>query len=294
MTIQCWLPGGLYDQAGRRYRVAELAELSGSAELLLSDHATQDIAGLTTLLLSCVLRRVGELRVDDDGQAATTLVRNLSIADRLFLLVKLRAATVGDYIQATILCPQPACHAKIDIDFRTDDIPVKEAAADGPLYTVDLAARRVVFRLPNGADQEALAPILAVDAPHAATLLLQRCIQQLGASEEPPTAADIAQLSAAEQSAIEEAMAAVAPQVVLMMEGDCPECGQPFALPFDLAGHLLWELRTTADQIYREIHYLAYHYHWSERELLAMSKAKRRKYIQVLAAEIERSNHATR
>jgi hypothetical protein len=46
------------------------------------------------------------------------------------------------------------------------------------------------------------------------------------------------------------------------------------------------------DLLYREVHYLAYHYHWSEQEIMSMSQAKRRQYIAVLAEEIEKLNDA--
>jgi len=308
--IRCWLPGGLFDGAGARQRAAKLTELNGRVERRLSEQATSAIPTLTTVLLSQVLRRIGSVTVGDPGQTAVALARSLLVADRHYLLLKLREATVGDRIQITIACPQPTCQAKIDIDFSTSEIPVKEGDPTGPLYSMllsPLAAQgsgladgesenecAIRFRLPTGADQEILAPIVAVDEARAATMLLQRCIQRIGTRTGPPTNADIAQLAPLAQSEIELAMEAAAPQVALTMEGACPECGQAFALPFDLAGYFLQELRRGADLLYREVHYLAYHYHWSERAILAMPKAKRRKYIEVLADEIERINDAIR
>ncbi len=310
--LRCQLPGGLFDTAGVRQREAELAELNGRAELLLSEQTMSDLPTLTTLLLSQVLRRINSLTVENHDQTAVALARSLLVADRHYLLLKLREATVGDHIQLTIVCPQPTCQAKIDIDFRTSEIPVKEGDPAGPCYSIllsplaaqesrliqaeaaDLHARQILFRLPNGADQEALAPILAVDEAQAAHLLLQRCIQRIGTHAGPPTSAEIAQLSPQAQTEIELAMEAAAPQVALTMEGECPECGQAFVRPFDLASHFLQELCRGADLLYREVHYLAYHYHWSEREIMEMPKAKRRKYIRVLADEIERINDAIR
>ena len=91
---------------------------------------------------------------------------------------------------------------------------------------------------------------------------------------------------------IEQHMEAVAPQVELTMEGECPECDHEFAVPFDLESFFFSELRTSLDLLYREVHYLAYHYHWSEREIMEMPRQRRRMYIQVLAEEIERLNDA--
>jgi len=91
---------------------------------------------------------------------------------------------------------------------------------------------------------------------------------------------------------IERRMEVVAPQVDLTMEGDCPECEREFGLNFDLHEFFFGELRTSLDLLYRQVHYLAFHYHWSEREIMEMSKEKRHKYIEVLAEEIERLNDA--
>ena len=57
---------------------------------------------------------------------------------------------------------------------------------------------------------------------------------------------------------------------------------------FDPQAFLFVELRLSRDLLYREVHYLAYHYHWSEREIMAMPRDKRRRYIAVLADELEK------
>jgi hypothetical protein len=83
----------------------------------------------------------------------------------------------------------------------------------------------------------------------------------------------------------------VAPRVELTMEAQCPECGREFAVPFDPQEFFFGELRTSRDLLYREVHYLAYHYHWGEQEIMAMPRDKRRRYIAVLADELEKLNH---
>ena len=122
-------------------------------------------------------------------------------------------------------------------------------------------------------------------------MLLARCIRRIGRTENPGYEA-VRRLSPTARMEIERQMEMVAPQVELTMEGDCPECGREFAIPFDLQRFFFSELRTGQDLLYREVHYLAYHYHWSEREIMEMPRQKRRKYIEVLADEIERLNDA--
>jgi hypothetical protein len=98
-------------------------------------------------------------------------MRRLLVADRQYLLLKLREITFGDQVQATVGCAWADCGRKVDIDFSLQDIPVKESRVKGPLYTMQLSPeatfkgddgegyRAITFRLPNGEDQEALSPL---------------------------------------------------------------------------------------------------------------------------------------
>ena len=63
------------------------------------------------------------------------------------------------------------------------------------------------------------------------------------------------------------------------------KCGRTFLVPFDVHRFFFGDLRTDQELLYREVHYLAYHYHWSEREIMEMPRDKRRTYIDVLADE---------
>lgn len=288
--ISCSLPGGLVDEAGRIHRQVELAPLRGQDELFLADRSGQERNRLASALLSRCVQQIGAIKPVSE---ATT--RNLLVADRQYLLLKLREATFGDQVQATIICPDTDCNHKVDIDFSTEDIPVKESKDKGPLYQMQLPAEAdqvIVFRLPNGGDQEMISPLLQNEV-EAAVSLLGRCVQRIG-DKDNPGADGISQLSPEALMAIERQMEWLAPAVELTMTGDCPECGTAFAIPFDLTGFFFSELRTNRNLLFREVHFLAFHYHWSEREIMEMSRNKRRKYIEILTEEIERINDGIR
>ena len=70
----------------------------------------------------------------------------------------------------------------------------------------------------------------------------------------------------------------------------CAECGRLITAPFDIHRFFFGELRADAALLYQEVHYLAFHYHWSEREIMAMTRDKRHTYIDVLADAIEGLN----
>jgi hypothetical protein len=292
------LPGGYVDGDCELLREVELAPLSGrDEELIAAQQPMANPALLTVLLSRCVLR-LGPVRpVSED------LARRLLVADRQFLLLKLRQMTFGDHVQAAVQCPWEACRKKVDIDFSLHDIPVRESAEKGPLYTKELSPesvfsiehgeqyREVVFRLPNGEDQEAISHRVEENEAKALALLLARCICRLGPLQDPgPEVID--RLSSLARAEIERQMEVAAPHVDFTLAARCPECDREFTVPFDLQEFFLAECQTSRELLYREVHYLAYHYHWSEQEILALTREKRRKYIAILAEEQRRVSHA--
>jgi hypothetical protein len=290
----CQLPGGYVDSEKCIHKQAELRPLTGREEELLATTSTAlPSAALVTRVLSrCVLR------IGDMSPVTETVVRDLLIGDRQYLLLQLRALTFGEQIQATLACPWPDCGKRVDIDFSLTAIPVKTVEVQSLSYTITLpseneeadAERRVQFRLPNGGDQETVSPLLAQNEAEALTVLLHRCIQSV--DQQPPSLELIRNLSSSARLAIEQQMETLAPGIELTMETQCPECGREFTAPFDLQDFFFGEFRTSLDLLRREIHYLAFHYHWSENDILSMTRDKRRSYIEILAAEIEKMNDA--
>jgi hypothetical protein len=292
------LPGGYVDADCELLREVELAPLSGrDEELIAALQPSANPAVLTVLLSRCVLR-LGPVRpVSED------LARRLLVVDRQFLLLKLRQLTFGDHVQATVQCPWEACQKKVDIDFSLHDIPVRESEEKGPLYSRKLSLeaafgnehgelyREVVFRLPNGEDQETISHMVEENEAEALALLLARCIRRLGPLHDPGPEV-IHRLSPLARAEIERHMEMAAPHVDLTLAAHCPECNREFTVPFDLQGFFLGECKTSRDFLYREVHYLAYHYHWTEHEIMALPREKRRKYIALLAEELGRVSHA--
>jgi hypothetical protein len=297
MHTTCVLPGGLWDASGGLHRDAELTALTGHEEELLADRRAPTAAQVTAVLSRCV-RRIGPLQPVTEAHA-----RELLVGDRQYLLMKLRALTFGDKVQASTRCAWPECGEAVDIDFLISDVPIKEGRMQARLQRLELApavaadsgfdgaALPVDFRLPTGADQEAVSPLLGQNEAAAATLLLSRCIERIGGA--PATLERVQRLSPAARSDIERAMERWAPGVELTMEAKCPRCGRTFDVPFDVQDFLLGEARGSRDLLMREIHYLAYHYHWSERDILEMPRERRRRYIEILSDEMERMSDAT-
>jgi hypothetical protein len=292
MNLTGTLPGGYWDDSGQLHRDYELSMLRGEEEELLAATGADSAHRVSAVLARC-LRRIGTLtRVDEHLTGA------LLVADRQYLLLHLRQAAFGDRVRAELICPWPRCGQRMSIDLSLADVPVTGLQAGPPPYTMTLSAhaapdrppaqREVLFRLPTGADQAAVGPLLAANPAAALSELLNRCVVRVGESGTPHTAT--AELTPRARAEIEAAMADVAPHVEDTMDTTCVECGRTVIIPFDLQRIFFGDLRADRDLLYREVHYLAFHYHWAERDIMAMTRDKRRAYIDLLAGEIDRLN----
>src|SRR3712207_3341081 len=96
------LPGGYWDVGGRLHREFELATLSGREEELLARAGQAQTATLVTEVLSRCVSRLGDL-----GPVTPEVARRLLVADRQYLLMRLRQATFGDLVRARLSCPWP-------------------------------------------------------------------------------------------------------------------------------------------------------------------------------------------
>jgi hypothetical protein len=287
------LPGGYWDENGRLHREFELAVLTGREEELLAQADCSRRAVLVTEVLSRCVRRLGTI-----SPVPPEVARRLLVADRQYLLLQIRRITFGDTVHADLVCPWPDCGAQVSVDFSVSDVPVEESRQRAALHsmTLSLAALatapdldgdgEICFRLPDGSDQEELSDLLAGNEAEALTRLLCRCVQQLGPYRAPDRER-VSGLSAPVRAEIEDQMRQLAPTVEQSIAAICIGCGRTFLAPFDVQRFLLGELRTDSRSLYEEVHYLAYHYHWSEREIMELTRAKRHTYIDVLADAIE-------
>lgn len=249
---------------------AELRPLSGSEEDWLARNPSIPCAeAVTELLRRCLVTQDGSTL--DAG-----LVRQMLVGDRDAAILALRRLTFGNVIQAVVLCP--ACDEKMDVTFRTDGVAI-EPGDVRPEYALPVgppgSAREIRYRLPNGGDQEA---VLGLDVVAARAALIARCVICDGG----------AALDDAARDEVEAAMERAAPQVDLDLDLACPSCQAAFTLPFDTTAFFLQEVRSGSRALLREFHSLAFHYHWSEPDILALDRRRRRAYLGLLTDELSR------
>ncbi len=271
-TEEVLLSGGLVLADGRRREFAVLRPLSGLEEQWLTRNAGLPSARVTSYILGKCLVGI------EDVPGGLDLSRSLLVGDRDFLMLQLRRMTVGDVFNAVAVCP--GCGEKMDFDVRLADVPVEGEPAESRSLQIDVDGRAIRFRLPTGADQEAVSGMPLDDV---VTVLLDRCFDgSLPFREGVGVGQVSASLSDRERDAVIAEMERVAPRIELEMALVCPYCSHQFVEPFDTTAHFLAEMRIGRKQLMREVHSLAFYYHWSEAEILGLSRPRRREYLDLL------------
>lgn len=277
------LPAGL-TVGELRHQTAVLRPLTGREELLLATTVTGVCtAERVTALLSRCLDRLGPNPVGPDQ------VRALTVGDREVLLLHLRSATIGDRIDCLLTCPDPMCGERIDVELRTKDL-LLAPYVDAPSWREESfpagpGKLRVRFRLPTGADQEAVAALADTDAEAAAAALLRRCLDRI----EDDTGEPVAELAGETGAEVAARMAELDPQAEIRLRLECPACKAPIEVLFDTASFFFSEMAASEERLFEEIHTLAWYYHWGEDEILNLTARKRRRYLDLIAASLNKA-----
>jgi hypothetical protein len=277
-SVTVALPGG-YWLDGVCHREVGLRPLTGEDEafLLETDEVLLPAQRITAVLARC-LTHLGPLH-----PVPPQAVQQLTIGDREALLLHLRRLTLGERLPCVVKCPHADCGEKMDLELQVGDLllaayPHTQAFHEATVMG-EWSPYRVRFRLPTGGDQEAASGLACADPQAGVELLLRRCVERVLADDDRP----ITTVPPAVASELPSLMAGLDPQAELTLNLVCPVCSHAFSTLFDTATYFFQEVSRRMTHLYREVHLLAWHYHWSEAEILAMTGRKRQLYLGFLA-----------
>jgi hypothetical protein len=272
LTVE--LPHGLFDEDGVCHRSAVLRSVTGHEELSLAQG--QGDSRAVSELLAGVLDRLGEYDRVDPGLAA-----ELTRGDRQALVLHLRADLFGDRVALLVRCPSPACRQVADVDLRISEI-LPGTAEPRPWLSCDTQSGPAQVREATGADDDLVAAYAGSRAQRVA-LLWSRLVVLDGrplAPDQWPT------LPTATRHAIALTLADGARSPDLAFVSRCPSCRAGLEFVIDPFALLARELRSNGDRLLAEVHALAFHYHWPEREILDLPRSRRWRYLELIGREL--------
>ena len=284
------LPGGFVSDDGVAHRRAVMRPLIGFDEEWLVDLSSGAFAAsvITGLLTRCLVR-LGSI-----CPVPRSVVGGLLISDREYLIMKMREMTLGTRVDSVIRCANEDCGAPMQISFTLADFAIDQEPLDQRFFKKRASSSgssdsdcEVEFRLPTGDDQEALAPAFTRDENAAARQLLARCIGRIGEKTEIGDG-EVSNLPENVRRELSMEMERLAPPLTGEFESACPECGFICSSALDFSTYFLAEMKSSLHLLERDIHLLAWNYHWPEREVLSLTRKKRRRYVEMVNEEIDR------
>jgi len=222
-----------------------------------------------------VARALTILAAQTHGGSRNTLA-DLGVGQRDARLFAIREETFGPTLNG--LSPCPRCEAPVEF---TLEIPELRASVSPPPEraeaTLAIEKWSLRYRLPTSRD---LATAARADDGAARRILAERCVltaecdgAQVEAAHLPPEI--VSQLS--------RAMVELDPVADVLLDFVCPTCGHAGQTLLDIASYLWEEIRAEALRLLREVHVLARAYGWREADILALSAARRRAYLELAA-----------
>ncbi len=265
------LPGGLARADGGIDRDFAWRPIDGGVEMALAEAAR---SGATPEAVSRAL--AGTLATLGGEPVTRDLVDTLSVPDRRYLMIELARALGLSYVWSTHVCQ--ACGAPFDYALDLAALPVEPAGDGYPTATVMTERGLLRLRVPSGADQIRIAPS-ASDAA-AARQLTSLCLVHEGDDGDEA----LSDLSDDDIAAVDAALEEIAPKIPWAINARCAECEAANVIPIATAG---W-LTRMADGPTGDVHEIAFAYGWSERDILALPREERLRYLALIRAGRDR------
>jgi hypothetical protein len=215
--------------------------------------------------------------------------RRLSLGDRDACLFMAHEAMFGGRLQTTAVCA--GCGERLESRFDVRDLcaPPTRLPSPRPPCELEYEGWRVRYRVPCSEDLMAVTAQgtgSAVDAVDDASrdpvaILLRRCVIE---ARRDDVEVGSGQWPDALRRRLGEAMVDEDPLADVRIALECPDCGHRWSATLEIAAYLWEELDDWAQSLLAEVHQLARHYAWHERDILAMSPVRRRFYLDLVRA----------
>ena len=193
-------------------------------------------------------------------------------------LLDLHIRAFGDTLSGTADCP--ACGEQVALTLGIGQLRTAYAESGGEhSLEVEESGHRVQFRLLCADDLAAAAR--EPDIESARRALLARCILAAEVDGGPPPGGE---LPTAVLDALGRRMAAEDPQAELRVALRCPACDEHWQADLEPLAFVFSELEDRARAALLEVASLAAAYGWSEQDVLAMSRERRRAYLELAGA----------
>jgi len=256
-----------------KFKHVKLRELDGFDEQFLENTKNDLPIFLQTTEL---LKRVVLFEQVIDDSEKEKIFKNLSVGDRITLLLNLRKLTFGNTVLCIARCP--LCKKQISLDISINDL-LKSTYVQNEKFVESINAKNFTLKirpLVLSDQQMILSSVATSDRIDHAEQLVRLCITSsvpsLPDEKLPEHIVDV----------VSSKLREIDPMADLTLDMSCPNCNQNVKISFDAEEFLLQEIHLRSRSLEEEIHWLAFHYHWKEHYILSLSIQKRQRYVELI------------
>lgn len=184
-------------------------------------------------------------------------------------------STDSHALGVTLRCEAPACGKRFEVELPAEAWVQADERLPSPVHIEGGSGDApLTLRHPTGADlracREQALQLHAHPADIAQALLERLCLAGTPRRDDATRAAG--------------ALAEADPLVAFHVHCACPECGDAADRSVDLEALALMRLAVRQAELLDDVHRLAWHYGWSERQIFEVPPSRRRLYIRAIGA----------
>jgi hypothetical protein len=236
-----------------------------------------DPQGRALALLSSVLPEVSREQL-----------ARLPVGQRDALLMRLRERTFGQQVKGFAQCPKCGVRLEFALDLHTYDAGRSLEHRVAPqVFAVD--GYEIQFRVPDSVDLAYIAQFPDVET--ARLVLLGRCVLAARKAGRPVAAHELPETVI---ESLGKRMEDLDPLSYVSLSIECARCNHQWLSLMDI-GTVLWqEVARSAERLLVDVHTLAMTYGWGEAEILAMSEARRKFYLEQIPQPVAQGKERKR
>jgi hypothetical protein len=265
------LPGGIPIEGGVLKRNIQFHEMTGSIEQAFSKPEGElfNRPSWVSYVLAASIKNIG------DHSFTLQNADNLTIGDRIFLMLQLAILYSRDLEWLTLLCSR--CHEAFDVPVKRSGFTAhRPRSKHYPFNFITIKGKEMKVRGVCGEDQKRL---VQTTPQNPERFLLDRCI--LSINEKVPDNNELDEFTIDEKVQLERAIEDCSPDMDCSIAAKCPDCGTVNSFEFEP----YWLGQPEADNLDTEIHKVAWAYHWSEREILSLTRKRRLQFLELIKRE---------
>jgi hypothetical protein len=223
------LPTGYLDKDGNIHNSCVVREMTGYEEDILMSSSKKSFQKTQSILENCIVK-IGS--ITKESLHWTSVIKSLVHTDRLYILVQIRIASLGDALSFEVVCPE--CEntsvQKISLeDFKVLSIP--DATSRTWSGTLPKSKQTYTARIQTGFDDEK--PLKEKDRDDAVSVLITQRLLDIG-GKAPVTIDLVKGLSMSDRQFLRADIKKHEGKMDDEIEVICPSCDHRFTTNIDL------------------------------------------------------------